>query len=167
MKFREDAPNVNKFPNLYYWYMNLVCFKPEAIKGWETAHKKDDNDDDDFDVFGDVDEEELKAVKEKQTAAMQKKKKELVAKSIVAIHVKPWGEEQNLEELAAKIQAINLDGCIWFKDFKLIPVAFGIKKLEIACIIEDEKVSTDDFIEIIESWEDDVQSVDIASFQKN
>lgn len=49
---------------------------------------------------------------------------------------------------------------------KFVPLAFGIKKLTIACAIEDDKVSVDDLEEKITAFEDVVQSVDIAAFQK-
>lgn len=32
---------------------------------------------------------------------------------------------------------------------KLIPLAYGLKKLQIICVIEDEKVSVDDLIDTI------------------
>lgn len=49
---------------------------------------------------------------------------------------------------------------------KLVPVGYGINKLQIMCVIEDEKVSVDLLIEQIQEFEDLVQSVDIASFNK-
>lgn len=49
---------------------------------------------------------------------------------------------------------------------KLVPVGYGIKKLQIMCIVEDEKVSVDDLTEEITGFEDFVQSVDIAAFNK-
>jgi len=45
-------------------------------------------------------------------------------------------------------------------------VAFGIFKLIIGMSLEDKKVSVDDVQEQIESLEDMVQSVEIASFTK-
>jgi len=45
-------------------------------------------------------------------------------------------------------------------------VAFGIQKLQMGCVIEDEKVLTDDIFDKILAWEDDVQSVDMTSMQK-
>jgi len=45
-------------------------------------------------------------------------------------------------------------------------VAFGIQKLQMGCVIEDEKVLTDDIFDQILAWEDDVQSVDMTSMQK-
>lgn len=58
-----------------------------------------------------------------------------------------------------------MDGLVWNKDYKILPVAYTVKKLQIGAVVEDDKVSTDDLFEIIESWED-VQSTDVVSFQK-
>lgn len=44
-------------------------------------------------------------------------------------------------------------------------MAFGIKKLQVGCVIEDDKILTDDLFEIIEAWED-VQSTDVVTMQK-
>ena len=49
---------------------------------------------------------------------------------------------------------------------KLNPLAFGIMKLSILCTVEDAKVSVDDLIEKITDFEDFVQSVDVAAFNK-
>jgi len=38
--------------------------------------------------------------------------------------------------------------------------------LEMVCVVEDLKVSTDDLFEDILVWEDEVQSVDMVSMQK-
>lgn len=38
--------------------------------------------------------------------------------------------------------------------------------LEIGCVIEDDKVNTDDIFEKIQVWEDVVQSIDTVAFQK-
>jgi len=40
-----------------------------------------------------------------------------------------------------------------------------MQKLQIGCVIEDDKVLTDDIFEPIENWEE-VQSVDMTSMQK-
>jgi translation elongation factor EF-1beta len=48
----------------------------------------------------------------------------------------------------------------------LVPVAFGIMKLQISCVIEDEKVGTDFLEESITAFEDHVQSVDVVAFNK-
>jgi elongation factor 1-beta len=38
--------------------------------------------------------------------------------------------------------------------------------LQVGCVIEDDKVLTDDVFDLITAWEDDVQSVDMVSMQK-
>ena len=45
-------------------------------------------------------------------------------------------------------------------------MAFGVRKIQIGCVIEDDKVLTDDIFDQITAWEDIVQSVDMTSMQK-
>ena len=70
-----------------------------------------------------------------------------------------------MKELEKAVRAIEKDGLVWGAS-KLVPVGFGIKKLEINMVVEDEKVSTSDLQEEIEELEDYVQSTDIAAMQK-
>jgi len=80
--------------------------------------------------------------------------------------VKVYEQETDLNALAQKIfSEVNMDGLVWNKDFKIMPVAFGMNMLEVGCVIEDLKVTTDDIFEKIESWEE-VQSTDTVAFQK-
>jgi len=79
--------------------------------------------------------------------------------------VKPWDDETDMKLLEEKVRSVNCDGMIWGVS-KLVPLAYGIHKLQIVCVVEDEKVSIDWLTEEIESFEDYVQSVDIAAFQK-
>ena len=74
--------------------------------------------------------------------------------------------ETDLDELAKKILAIEKDGLLWKTEYRKDPVAFGICKLVVGCVVEDAKVSSDDLQEEIEAFEDFVQSVDIAQFSK-
>lgn len=146
----------------------VVAAKPaeKAAPAKETA--KAEEDDDDLDLFGDDDEETAAAAaaaKEKANAA-KKPKKVVIAKSLILYEVKPWGEETDLDELAKKILTIEMDGLLWKTEYKKEPIAFGINKLLIGATVEDEKVSTDDLQERIEAFEDFVQSVDIAAFNK-
>ena len=71
-----------------------------------------------------------------------------------------------MDDLAKKVLSIEMDGLTWGKDYKLEPVAFGIKKLVVVCTILDDLVSTDDLQGKIEAFEDFVQSVDIQAFNK-
>ena len=49
---------------------------------------------------------------------------------------------------------------------KLVPVGYGINKLQLMCVVEDDKVSIDELSEQIAEFEDFVQSVDIAAMSK-
>jgi translation elongation factor EF-1beta len=104
--------------------------------------------------------------KKAEEAKAKAKKAAPVAKSLIVWDVKPWGEETNLEELANKILAIEMDGLHWKTEWKKEPVAYGVFKIQIGATVEDEKVSTDEVAERIEAFEDDVQSVDIVAFNK-
>ena len=59
-----------------------------------------------------------------------------------------------------------MDGLQWKEEYKLQEVAFGVKKIIIGMVVEDEKVSVDDIIDKLLAWEEEVQSVDILSFNK-
>ena len=124
-----------------------------------------------MDLFGEEDPAEAAAasaaMKAKADAAKAKKVKAApVAKSLIVWDVKPWGEETDLQALADKILAIEIDGLFWKTQWKKEPVAFGIFKIQIGATIEDAKCSTDLVAERIEAFEDDVQSVDIVAFNK-
>jgi len=107
---------------------------------------------------------ELQKQKEKEKG--EKKKPAVIAKSLVILDVKIWEPEQDLDELASRIIKIEKDGLLWKTEYKLQDVAFGIKKITIGCVVEDEKVSVDDIIDELQEWENDVQSVDIVAFNK-
>jgi elongation factor 1-beta len=70
-----------------------------------------------------------------------------------------------MEELKANVLAIEMDGLVWGAS-KLAAVGFGIKKLQINLVVEDEKVSLEDLQEKIAEDEDHVQSTDIVAMQK-
>jgi len=72
----------------------------------------------------------------------------------------------DLKELERRVREIAKEGLEW-KAANLIPVAFGIKKLQILAHVVDDIVSVDeDLINPIEAMEDLVQSVDIFAFNK-
>jgi len=59
-----------------------------------------------------------------------------------------------------------MDGLQWKQDNKKEPIAYGVHKLVVGCVIEDNKISVDDLIDKIMEFEEEVQSVDIAVFNK-
>ncbi|GMF72774.1 unnamed protein product [Aspergillus oryzae] len=67
--------------------------------------------------------------------------------------------------MEANVRAIEKDGLVWSAS-KWVPIGFGIKKLQINLVVEDEKVSLDELQEQIQEDEDHVQSTDIAAMQK-
>jgi len=132
-----------------------------------TKPKPPPVDDDDVDLFGSEDEEESEETKKRLAAYAEKKgqKPALIAKSTIVLDVKPWDDETNMEELEKNVRSIQVDGLIWGAS-KFVPLAYGIKKLQINCVVEDDKVGTDLLEERIMEFENTVQSVDIAAFQK-
>jgi elongation factor 1-beta len=58
-----------------------------------------------------------------------------------------------------------MDGLLW-GGHQLVPIGYGIRKLQINCVVEDDKVLLDDLTDQITELEDYVQSVDIAAMQK-
>ena len=69
-----------------------------------------------------------------------------------------------MKALEKTLRAIEKDGLTWGAG-KLVPLAFGIKKLQINLVVEDEKVSIDELQAQIEEDEEHVQSTDVVSAQ--
>ena len=129
-------------------------------------------DSDSDDLFGEETEEEIAAREAKKKAdaearaAKNANKKVVIAKSSILADIKVWESETDLEALAAKIKAQEVDGLLWGAH-KLTPVAFGVKKLTIMFTIEDEKVSSEDIEDLLaNNFEEEVQSMDIVAWNK-
>ena len=71
-------------------------------------------------------------------------------------------DETDMKELEKNMRAIEMDGLTWGAS-KLVPVGYGISKLQVNLVVEDEKVSIDDLQAQIEGDEDHVQSTDVVS----
>merc|ERR1712008_95390 len=98
-------------------------------------------------------------------SAKEEKKGKIVAKSSIMIDIKPWDDETCMKELEDNIRTIEMDGLLWGTG-KLIAIGYGIKKLQITCVIEDDKVMMDDLEDKVTGFKDFVQSLDIAAFNK-
>jgi len=135
--------------------------------------KVEEDDDEDVDLFGsDSEDEEAKAEKERVTAERLKayhekksKKPALIAKTSVLLDIKPWDDETDMNEMLKCAKSITKEGLVWGAS-KLVPVGYGINKLQLMCVVEDDKVSIDELSEQIAEFEDFVQSVDIAAMSK-
>ncbi|KAK4560406.1 hypothetical protein LTR86_005602 [Recurvomyces mirabilis] len=148
-----------------------LTVNPAKAPEKEEAAKGGDDEDEDVDLFGSDDEEEdaeAARVREERLAEYSKKKAgktKPAAKSIVTLDVKPWDDETDMKQLEGAVRGIEKDGLVWGGS-KLVAVGFGIKKLQINLVIEDEKISLDELQEEIEGFEDYVQSSDVAAMQK-
>ena len=191
------VPDQDKYPSVWAWYSLMVLFEDEVIKSWkpsgkpeqqgkkggkggkgkggkkEEEKKEEKAEEEDLDLFGEETEEDKKAKEEmkknrKKEKEGKKGKKKEVDKSHVILEVKGWEADQDLEALAKKIiSTIKKDGLSWNTGYKLEEVAFGVKKLIIAFLAEDDKCSVQEIVDELESWEDDIQSVEVVSFNKS
>jgi elongation factor 1-beta len=188
----KQIPAPEKFPYAWRWYNHLLTFEGEfetlpgdptkeataygpesselTVNPAKAPEKEAEEDDDEVDLFGSDDEvdEEAERVKAERLAEYNKKKAGKVkpaAKSIVTMDVKPWDDETNMEELKANVLSIEKEGLVWGAS-QLVAVGFGIKKLQINLVVEDDKVSLDELQQQIEEFEDHVQSTDIVAMQK-
>ncbi|NXL98530.1 EF1D factor, partial [Tyrannus savana] len=115
-----------------------------------------------IDLFGSDEEEDEEAAKVReerlrQYAEKKAKKPGIVAKSSILLDVKPWDDETDMGQLEERVRSIRMDGLLWGAS-KLVPVGYGIRKLQIQCVVEDEKVGTDILEEEITKFEDYVSS---------
>ncbi|XP_051257336.1 eukaryotic translation elongation factor 1 delta a (guanine nucleotide exchange protein) isoform X4 [Dicentrarchus labrax] len=147
----------------------VPCAKAAPVKAAPVKQVENGDDDDDIDLFG-SDEEDDEAARLKQErldayAAKKSKKPALIAKSSILLDVKPWDDETDMAKLEECVRSVQMDGLLWGAS-KLVPVGYGIKKLQINCVVEDDKVGTDILEEEITKFEDFIQSVDVAAFNK-
>ncbi|KJZ75000.1 hypothetical protein HIM_05486 [Hirsutella minnesotensis 3608] len=189
-KALKSSPDADKFPHAARWYKHVATFEDEfsslsgdATKPY-TVYGPDASavtlnpakapaaadDDDDVDLFGSDDEDDAEAarVREERLAEYRKKKEakpKVAAKSVVTLDVKPWDDKTDMAALESSVRSIEKDGLVWGAS-KLVTVGFGIKKLQINLVVEDEKISLDELQEQIQEFEDYVQSTDVAAMQK-
>merc|ERR1712113_102137 len=127
--------------------------KPTAKAPAKPAPAPAEEEEDDVDLFGSSDEEK------------KSKKPQVIAKTSVLLDVKPWDDETDHDQMLASVKSIEMDGLLWGAH-KLIPIGYGIEKLQVMCTVEDEKVSVEELTEKIEEFEDFVQSCDVNAMNK-
>ena len=169
-------------PHALRWYNHIKSFAagmkqfpkaekdaPAYVSGAAASAAADD--DDDVDLFGsdeEEDDEEKKRITEERLevyAEKKAKKPALIAKTSVLLDVKPWDDETDMDAMLAAVKSIEMEGLLWGAN-KLVPVRYGINKLQVMCVVEDAKVSIDELQEKISDFEDFVQSVDVAAMNK-
>merc|ERR1711878_136744 len=101
-----------------------------------------EEEDDDVDLFGsdeEEDDEEKKRITEERLKAYHEKKAKkpkVIAKTSVLFDVKPWDDETDMDAMLTQVKTIEMEG-------------YGIKKLQVMCVVEDDKVSIDELSEKI------------------
>lgn len=156
--------------------------KKEEKKAAPAAAPAAEEEDDAADLFGDDDDDAAAKKIAANAAASKKEEKEKkpvkpgdIAKTSVIYEVKPMEAGQDMALLESKIREIEMDGLLWGGEFKVVDVAFGIQKLVVQGIVEDEKVGLDDLEEKMKAIKDETkpeedqalcQSIDMISMNK-
>jgi len=184
-----EAPSAATYPHSARWFNHIQSYSAEhatlagdATKDFSAygpstsagaapvATKAAEEDDDEIDLFGSDDEEvdeeaeKLKQQRLAEYAAKKANKPKTIAKSVVTLDVKPWDDETDMAQLEANVRSISWPGLVWGLS-KLVPVGYGVKKLQMTVVIEDDLVSLDDLQDKIAEDEDHVQSSDVAAMQ--
>jgi len=172
--FKSIKSSPDAHQNVARWWKNISSFSAEFASFAAGSAPAAEEEDDDVDLFGSDDEEddaEAEKIKAERIAAYnarksakEEKKGKLVAKSNLILDIKPWDDETPMAKLEECVRTIKMDGLLWGTG-KLVAIGYGIKKLQITCVIEDA-VSTDDLEEQIVAFEDFIQSMDIVAFNK-
>ncbi|KAJ5067644.1 elongation factor 1-beta [Anaeramoeba ignava] len=167
----------NEFPYLFRWHKHIASFADSVQKSWlevgkvtfhepeKEKEKEKEDDDDDVDLFGDDDDDNKEAEEAKKKILEDLNAKKKQDKSLLVLDVKPWDDETDMKEVEKLVRSITMDGLTWGKS-TIEDVAFTAKKLRITAVIIDELVSVDLLEEKITGFEDLIQSMDIASFNK-
>jgi elongation factor 1-beta len=183
------------FPNVSRWAHHIESFSLSTRVAWcggcpskagagactggaaakpaaAAAAKKpaaDDSDDDFMASLSDDDDDDgaaaaIIAKKAADDAAKKAAKPKVIAKSTLILDVKPAEDTTDLDVVEKLIREITQTGLLWGAAER-VPVAYGVKKIRILAVVEDEIVSIDDLQEAIEAIEG-VQSTDIEAFNK-
>ncbi|KAG0763858.1 hypothetical protein G6F57_006124 [Rhizopus arrhizus] len=152
-----------EFANVNKWFSEV---KPSE----EAAAPAAAEDEDDIDLFGsdeeeDAEAERIKAQRVAEYNAKKANKPKTIAKTTITLEIKPWDDETDMDAMTKEVKDIAMDGLLW-GGHQLVPIGYGIRKLQINCVVEDDKVLLDDLTDKITELEDYVQSVDIAAMQK-
>jgi elongation factor 1-beta len=160
--------DAREYPHLSRWLSHILA----KSKCENVCAKGKTAEDDDIDLFGSEEEEsdeETKQAKAKRLADYSAKKASKgpgpAAKSSIIFDVKPWDDTTDLAVMEKQVRDIQMDGLLWGAS-QVVPIGYGINKLQISCVIEDDKVGVDSIEEAVTALEDFVQSIDIVSFNK-
>ncbi|KZO92444.1 elongation factor 1 beta/delta chain [Calocera viscosa TUFC12733] len=187
-----SAPSTTEYPHAARWYKHVKSYEAEhaglpgdkasssklfagvataATTASAAAAEPAGEEEEEIDLFGSDDDEvdeEAERVKQERLAAYNAKKAnkpKAAAKSVVTLDVKPWDDETDMAALEESVRSIEQPGLVWGAS-KLVPIGYGIRKLQITVVIEDELVSLDELQDKVAEFEDYVQSSDVQAMQK-
>jgi len=173
-----SAPDATKYAYVSRWFNHISAFSDSERTAFRAAAvpaseaKETKKDEDEIDLFGDDDEDDEeyeKQLEERKKAALAAKggvvKDKPIAKSSLVIDVKPWDDETDMVELEKAVRSVEMEGLVWGPS-KLVPHSYGIKFLQIGAVVVDDLVSIEDLEERITAFEDYIQSMDVAAFNK-
>ncbi|ORE21998.1 hypothetical protein BCV71DRAFT_172673 [Rhizopus microsporus] len=164
-----EGVSAEAYPHLARWYSHIAAVKGAAPAAAPAAAAAEDEDD--IDLFGSDDEEvdeeaeKIKAQRLAEYNAKKAAKPKPIAKTTITLEIKPWDDETDMDAMTKSVKEIAMDGLLW-GGHQLVPIGYGIRKLQINCVVEDDKVMLDDLTDQITALEDYVQSVDVAAMQK-
>ena len=161
-------PEKEEYPSIWAWYSIMILFEDEVIKEWmrhpnKNSKKKNKilnetficDEPDDYDIN--------KNYKDIIIEQRNKHKDEI---SNVIIEIKPENTEIDLNLLAKKIlKEIKREGLYWNDKYKIKEFAFDVKKLIMGMNVKME-TSVQDIIDQLETWEEEIQSVDFLAFNQ-
>ncbi|KAG0781277.1 hypothetical protein G6F21_011726 [Rhizopus arrhizus] len=162
-----EGVSAEAYPHLARWYSHIAAVKGLATKEAAAPAAEDE---DDIDLFGsdeeeDAEAERIKAERVAEYNARKANKPKTIAKTTITLEIKPWDDETDMEAMTKAVKDITMDGLLW-GGHQLVPIGYGIRKLQINCVVEDDKVLLDDLTDQITELEDYVQSDVISPIQK-
>ncbi|KZT03262.1 uncharacterized protein LAESUDRAFT_729301 [Laetiporus sulphureus 93-53] len=177
-----SAPDASAYPHVTRWCTHIKSYASEfdslpgsstageAFFGAAAAPAAAAEEEEEVDLFGSDDEEDAEAerIKAERVAAYNAKKAnkpKTTAKSVVTFEVKPWDDETDMQKLEESVRSVQMDGLVWGAS-KLVPIGYGIRKLQITMVVEDELVSLDDVQDRVAEFDEYVQSSDVVAMQK-
>lgn len=171
LKIYKQITNIvckEKYPHLHRWYKHISRIPDHVFDELNKVNEKDnkgkanqkkvveEEDEDDIDLFGETNEEDKKLLDNKKKEQEEKKKKEAKEReknrSILIIEIKPKTISTDINKIEKLIRQKIVDPNIkWGEEVKTLPIAFGLQKLQMSCIIYDDLVNTNELIENIEN----------------
>ena len=188
-------PSQKEYPSVWAWYSLMILFDDDVIIEWLKAssksNKKEKDKGNESHKGNDNQKESKKDKKHKEKKehrcndpyicdqpdnfeekpeyeekVKEQKNKHKDETSNVFLEIKPENEEENLDNLAKKIfKEIKRKGLKWSEKYEIIEFAFKAKKLIVGMNVGMD-TSVQDIIDQLETWEEEIQSVDFYLFNQ-